>query len=112
MLSATERLALPWTLASSSTLDFSGCRQGSPKTRIFETTLKDAYGMPQPAKYTEQTQRMMNDMTDVANKLGAYLPKSEPQFMTPGLALHLGGTTRLGLGKDKGETVADFNSQV
>ncbi|KAJ6503796.1 putative pyranose oxidase [Mycena sanguinolenta] len=122
-------------------LRFFGMQAGVPENKlIFETTLKDAYGMPQPtfeytptdtptAKYTEQTQRMMNDMTDVANKLGAYLPKSEPQFMTPGLALHLGGTTRLGLGqvyipfdfclvysisssKDKGKTVADFNSQV
>ncbi|KAJ7602185.1 hypothetical protein DFH06DRAFT_1351574 [Mycena polygramma] len=55
--------------------------------------------------------------------------KSEPQFMTPGLALHLGGITRLGLGqvqfpsgfrlvhsiffsKDKDKTVANFNSQI
>jgi choline dehydrogenase-like flavoprotein len=55
---------------------------------------------------------MMDDMTNVANKLGAYLPKSEPQFMTPGLALHLGGTTRLGLGEDKDISVANFNSQI
>jgi len=75
--------------------------------------------MPQPTfeyipttEGADDTQRMMNDMTDVANKLGAYLPGSEPQFMTPGLALHLGGTTRLGLGDDIKETVGNFNSQV
>ncbi|KAJ6600287.1 putative pyranose oxidase [Mycena vulgaris] len=101
-------------------LRFFGMQEGVPENRMtFQPNLKDAYGMPQPtfeytptAKHAEETQRMMNDMTDVANKLGAYLPKSEPQFMTPGLALHLGGTTRLGLGKDKGKTVANFNSQV
>ncbi|KAJ7757744.1 putative pyranose oxidase [Mycena maculata] len=101
-------------------LRFFGMQEGVPENKmIFEMSLKDAYGMPQPTfeyiptrKYADETQRMMNDMTDVANKLGAYLPKSEPQFMTPGLALHLGGTTRLGLGQDKDETVANFNSQV
>jgi len=101
-------------------LRFFGMQDGVPENKMtFPKGLKDAYGMPQPtfeytptAKYAEETQRMMNDMTDVANKLGAYLPKSEPQFMTPGLALHLGGTTRLGLGEHKNETVANFNSQV
>ncbi|KAJ7107426.1 putative pyranose oxidase [Mycena epipterygia] len=118
-------------------LRFFGMQAGVPENKmIFHLGLKDAYGMPQPtfeytptAKYAEETQRMMKDMTDVANKLGAYLPKSEPQFMTPGLALHLGGTTRLGLGQvhilfdfcpvysifssvHKGETVGNFNSQV
>ncbi|KAJ7660888.1 putative pyranose oxidase [Mycena polygramma] len=118
-------------------LRFFGMQEGVPQNRMFfHNGAKDAYGMPQPtfqytptAKHAEETQRMMNDMTDIANKLGAYLPKSEPQFMTPGLALHLGGTTRLGLGqvyipsgfrhvygffssKDKDETVANFNSQV
>ncbi|KAJ7304641.1 putative pyranose oxidase [Mycena albidolilacea] len=101
-------------------LRFFGMQEGVPENKmIFQKGFKDAYGMPQPtfeytptAKHAEETQRMMNDMTDVANKLGAYLPKSEPQFMTPGLALHLGGTTRLGLGQHMGKTVANFNSQV
>ena len=35
-------------------------------------------------------------MCDCALKLGGYLPDSEPQFMTPGLAVHLGGTVRAG----------------
>ncbi|KAJ7649340.1 putative pyranose oxidase [Mycena polygramma] len=106
-------------------LRFFGMQEGVPENRMFfHNGVKDAYGMPQPtfqytptAKHAEETQRMMNDMTDIANKLGAYLPKSEPQFMTPGLALHLGGTTRLGLGQgytpsDFRHTVANFNSQV
>jgi len=33
--------------------------------------------------------RMMKDMTDIANILGAYLPGSNPRFMEPGLALHV-----------------------
>ncbi|KAJ7754829.1 putative pyranose oxidase [Mycena metata] len=101
-------------------LRFFGMQAGVPENRMtFQTQLKDEYGMPQPTfeykptpKYAQETQRMMDDMTNVANKLGAYLPKSEPQFMTPGLALHLGGTTRLGLGEDKDISVANFNSQI
>ncbi|KAJ7791625.1 putative pyranose oxidase [Mycena olivaceomarginata] len=76
---------------------------------IFEKDIKDAYGMPQPTfeyipspdRALEAT-RMMNDMTDVANKLGGYLPGASPQFMALGLALHLGGTTRLGQGNETG----------
>jgi hypothetical protein len=33
--------------------------------------------------------RMMKDMCAVADLLGAYLPGSSPQFMDPGLALHI-----------------------
>ncbi|KAI0084962.1 putative pyranose oxidase [Irpex rosettiformis] len=86
---------------------------------VFEEGVTDVYGMPQATfEYTPTTQfadeagRMMKDMTDVANALGGYLPGSEPQFMAPGLALHLGGTVRLGQGKDQASSVANFNSQV
>jgi len=39
---------------------------------------------------------MMNDMIDVASKLGGFLPGALPQFMAPGSALHICGTTRVG----------------
>ncbi|KAJ8082436.1 hypothetical protein PM082_008291 [Marasmius tenuissimus] len=100
-------------------LRFFGRQHGVSKNKvIFENTLSDAYGMPQPTFEYEpsrecalEASRMMNDMTDVANKLGGYLPGSYPQFLTPGLA-PLAGTTRAGRGDQKDETVADYNSQV
>ncbi|KAH0829017.1 hypothetical protein J3R83DRAFT_2471 [Lanmaoa asiatica] len=55
----------------------------------------DIYGMPQPAFYVQRSHQdnvndqMMADMTAVASILGSYLPGSNPQFMDPGLALHI-----------------------
>ncbi|KIJ47072.1 GMC oxidoreductase [Sphaerobolus stellatus SS14] len=95
------------------------CMQdGVPENRIlFESDIHDAYSMPQPTfEYTptttwaEEAHKMMKDMTDVADKLGGYLPGSSPQFMLPGLALHLGGTVRLG--REFATSVANFNSQA
>ncbi|KAB8202115.1 hypothetical protein BDV34DRAFT_215768 [Aspergillus parasiticus] len=67
----------------------------------FESDIKDAYGMPQPTfRYKlneddrDQSHRMMKDMEEAAGALGGYLPGSEPQFLAPGLALHVCGTTR------------------
>ncbi|QRV88045.1 GMC oxidoreductase [Ceratobasidium sp. AG-Ba] len=84
----------------------------------FERDLTDAYGMPQPTfefkpnkKSVDEAHEMMTDMCQVAQRVGGYLPGSEPQFMAPGLALHLGGTTRLG--HDDGKTsCANFRGQV
>ncbi|KDN33181.1 hypothetical protein RSAG8_13728, partial [Rhizoctonia solani AG-8 WAC10335] len=63
----------------------------------------DIYGMSQATfnvtrsdKDAEVDQRMMLAMCEAANKLGPFLPGSTPQFMAPGLALHITGTTRLG----------------
>ncbi|KAF9241500.1 CAZyme family AA3 [Penicillium roqueforti] len=67
----------------------------------FSQKLTGAYGMPQPTfvyKPDEQdrmdSHRMMKDMEEVAGVLGGYLPGSEPQFLSPGLALHVCGTTK------------------
>jgi len=58
----------------------------------------------------KRDQRMMKDMTEVANVLGGFLPGALPQFMEPGLALHITGTTRIG--KDPKESVANPESRV
>lgn len=83
----------------------------------WQAGITDIYGMPQPTFEVttspaddRMNQKMMNDMTNVANALGAYLPGSEPQFMNPGLALHITGTTRIGL--DEKTSVADPSSKV
>ncbi|KAG9123868.1 Pyranose 2-oxidase [Ceratobasidium sp. 392] len=77
----------------------------------------DAYGMPQAtfhvtrsADDAKRDHDMMKDMCEAAHVLGAYLPKSEPQFMEPGLVLHITGTTRAG--KDKATSVCDENSKI
>ncbi|KAJ3743941.1 pyranose 2-oxidase [Lentinula detonsa] len=77
----------------------------------------DLYGMPQATFHVvrsdadrDRDQKMMNDMTTVANSLGGYLPGSEPQFMEPGLAMHITGTTRIG--NDRNTSVANACSKV
>ncbi|KAF4976136.1 hypothetical protein FZEAL_7155 [Fusarium zealandicum] len=71
-----------------------------PNRVSFEDSITDAYGMPQPTfdfklsdKDRSRSHKMMEDMQNVAGKLGGYLPGSEPQFLAPGLALHPCGTT-------------------
>jgi pyranose oxidase len=77
---------------------------------LFEKDIKDAYGMPQPTfSFTlrgsddfaarGRSGMMMKDMTQVASHLGGYLPSQAPQFMEPGLALHLAGSMRAGVSK-------------
>jgi len=89
----------------------------SGTSRDWEAGITDIYGMPQVTfdivrseDDDRRDQRMMKDMTDVANALGSYIPGSYPQFMAPGLAMHATGTTRIGT---KPETsVADAESRV
>ncbi|KAF9230889.1 pyranose 2-oxidase [Melanogaster broomeanus] len=79
----------------------------------------DIYGMPQPTFRVTRSnddhardQKMMAEMTRVASILGAFLPGSLPQFMEPGLALHITGTTRIGSKEKPEESVADDYSRV
>ncbi|KAK8006850.1 hypothetical protein PG989_000840 [Apiospora arundinis] len=60
--------------------------------------------MPQPTfnvtvpdEDARRAHRMMNDMCEVASKLGGFLPGAEPKFLVPGSALHISGTTRAGM---------------
>jgi pyranose oxidase len=83
----------------------------------FSRDIKDTFGMPQPTFHFELTKeeradcgRMMDHMMRVAAQLGGFMPGSEPQFLTPGLPLHIAGTTRMG--KDEKTSVVDPNSQV
>ncbi|KIJ57830.1 GMC oxidoreductase, partial [Hydnomerulius pinastri MD-312] len=107
---------------------------GDEHVRGWQPGISDIYGMLQPTFYVTGSEedhilttsmlspayfyygsptvfcRMMADMTAVANIMGAFLPGSLPQFMEPGLALHITGTTRIG--KDKNDSVADEFSVV
>jgi pyranose oxidase len=94
-----------------------GPPEGAKTPMSWTPGLTDSYGMPQPTfEYrrsdadNQRDQDMMRDMCTFASVLGSYLPGSYPQFMAPGLALHICGTTRIG--KDKTKSVADANSKV
>ncbi|KAI0314588.1 putative pyranose oxidase [Amylostereum chailletii] len=99
-------------------LRFFGMQAGEPDNRLlFEGSVKDAYGMPQPTfeykpsdGYALEATRMMNEF--VLSRGNCLDDDSYPQFMTPGLALHLGGTVRLGQENERDVSVADYNSQV
>ncbi|MDQ4144631.1 MAG: pyranose oxidase [Actinomycetota bacterium] len=83
----------------------------------FSDTIQDVYGMPQPTfewvldeDDRRKQHRMMADMERAANALGGYLPGSEPQFVAPGLPVHVTGTTRMG--RDEKDSVVDENSRM
>jgi len=86
----------------------------------FSRQVTDAYGMPQPTfdfrfpegRTSDESRRMMDDMTTMATTVGGYLPGSYPQFMAPGLVLHLGGTHRMGFDESKDECCVDTDSKV
>lgn len=83
----------------------------------FSRDVTDLFGMPQPTfhfSYDEASKRdshnMMAEMTRAAATIGGYLPGSGPQFMPPGLALHIHGTCRMGQNVE--ESVCNISGQV
>jgi len=83
----------------------------------FEDKLLDTFGMPQPTFEVTLSEserldatNMMADMLNIAKKLGGFLPNSHPQFLPLGLALHMGGVTRMGTNKTN--SVVDEYSKV
>jgi pyranose oxidase len=97
---------------------FGMVKQRAENRVCFNDDLKDTFGMPQPTFFYELDQadrslqhEMMGDMVRAAAALGGFLPGSEPQFMPPGLTLHIHGTTRMGARND-GESVVDECSRV
>ncbi|KAJ5489871.1 Glucose-methanol-choline oxidoreductase N-terminal [Penicillium expansum] len=83
----------------------------------FRTDITDMWGMPmnEPRieKNTEDTKRshdMMRDMTEIAGRLGSYMPDATPQFADPEKALDGYGITRVGTTKD--DSCVNANSCV
>ncbi|KAF9875178.1 hypothetical protein CkaCkLH20_07444 [Colletotrichum karsti] len=80
----------------------------------FSADVTDGFGMPQASTPTfhfkmneedsDRASRMMSDMVDVAQNLGAFLPGAEPKHLPPGSAMHLCGTYRAGQAKVDEET--------
>ncbi|KAL1688007.1 pyranose-2-oxidase [Schizophyllum commune] len=90
----------------------------------FSDKITDPYGMPQPTfnfRYQSEKKpgeseleasRMMADMCAMSSKVGGFLPGSNPQWMEPGLALHLGGTHRMGFDEKVDRCCVDTYSKV
>ncbi len=81
-----------------------GISRPRPENKVtFSRSLRDTFDMPQPTfrfcldeAERKETDRMNEHMLRTASALGGFMPGSEPVFLTPGLPLHIAGTTRMG----------------
>ncbi|KAJ2971231.1 hypothetical protein NUW54_g12548 [Trametes sanguinea] len=111
--SIDSRLVVDWR--------FFGRTEPEEKNKIwFSDKLTDQYNMPQPTfdfgfpqgRTSEEAERMMTDMCVMSAKVGGFLPGSYPQYMQPGLVLHLGGTHRMGFDEKADKACVDTDSRV
>ncbi|KAI0821796.1 pyranose 2-oxidase [Trametes gibbosa] len=86
----------------------------------FSDKITDAYNLPQPTfdfrfpvgRTSKEATDMMTDMCVMSAKIGGFLPGSDPQYMEPGLVLHLGGTHRMGFDENEDKCCVNTDSRV
>lgn len=109
-------------------LKWFGMVDPNPENRVtFSASNRDMLGMPQPTFHVRlgdndnvRLAQMMDDMKNVAQQLGSYLPgppkdpkKYEPVIVPLGASTHTMGLTRMSSDEDGGrESVVDSNSKV
>ncbi|MGC0328291.1 pyranose oxidase [Streptomyces sp. SAI-170] len=95
-----------------------GISRPRPENKVtFSRSLRDTFDMPQPTFHfrldeaeRRASDRMNEHMLHTAAALGGFMPGSEPVFLTPGLPLHIAGTTRMG--RSALDSVVDEYSKV
>lgn len=95
-----------------------GISRPRPENRVtFSRRIRDTFDLPQPTFHfrldqneRKESDRMNEHMLRTAAALGGFMPGSEPVFLTPGLPLHIAGTTRMGTSEL--DSVVDEYSKV